>query len=108
MASWKYDKRPLNDAPFVYFCTELVSIEEEEDGINVSDAVKYGNNKNSDNNNNDNDKNKNKNNENFEGKMQSIYSYAKKVLDALDIKWGPAHLGNYANYARYDLKFMLA
>ena len=67
VASWKYDKRILNDAPFVYFCTELVSDEERENNIN-------------------------RNSENAD-KMQSIYAYAKRVLDALDVKWGPTHLG---------------
>jgi hypothetical protein len=33
---------------------------------------------------------KHKNNEN---KMQSIYEYSRKVLDALNVKWGPTHLG---------------
>lgn len=69
VASWKYDKRILNDAPFVYFCTELVSDEERENNINR-------NSKNAD-------------------KMQSVYAYAKRVLDALDVKWGPTHLGGY-------------
>ena len=27
--------------------------------------------------------------------MQSIYSYTKNVLNALDVKWGPAHIGTY-------------
>jgi hypothetical protein len=69
VASWKYDKRPVNDAPFVYYCTELISNEEEENEIK-----------------------KHKNNEN---KMQSIYKYSENVLDALNVKWGPTHLGKF-------------
>ena len=65
VASWKYDKRPINGAPFVYFCTELISREEEENSC-------YDNNNNDSNNGN---------------KMQSIYSYTKNVLNALDVKW---------------------
>ena len=67
VASWKYDKRKLNDAPFVYYCTELISKENEENEIN-----------------------KHINNDN---KMKSVYEYAVKVLNALEIKWGPTHLG---------------
>ena len=68
MASWKYDKRSLNDAPFVYYCTELISKENEENKVN-----EHSNNRN---------------------KMKSVYEYSKNVLEALDIKWGPTHLGD--------------
>jgi hypothetical protein len=27
--------------------------------------------------------------------MQSIYEYSKNVLDALNVKWGPTHLGKF-------------
>ena len=95
VASWKYDKRPINGAPFVYFCTELISREDEENTCSY-----HNNNNNNDNNNNDNinDKNNNNDNENDnnnKNKMQSIYSYTKNVLDALTVKWGPAHIGKY-------------
>ena len=75
MASWKYDKRKLNDAPFVYYCTELISRENEENEMN-----KHVDNSN---------------------KMQSVYEYAKNVLEALEIKWGPTHLGEWKDHLSY-------
>ena len=75
MASWKYDKRQLNNAPFVYYCTELISKENEENEVN-----KHINNGN---------------------KMKSVYEYAKNVLEALEIKWGPTHLGKQKHFIFY-------
>ena len=39
--------------------------------------------------------------------MQSIYSYTKNVLNALDVKWGPAHIGTYVSqYLRTNMPMM--
>ena len=94
VASWKYDKRPINGAPFVYFCTELISREDEENTCSYNDNNNNNINNKNNNNNNNNNNNKNNNNNN-NNKMQSIYSYTKNVLDALTVKWGPAHIGKY-------------
>ena len=102
MASWKYDKRPLNDAPFVYFCTELISNETDENNNNNNNKNKNRNNNKDDNNkenyeNNYNDNNDNNNNNN-NNKMMEIYQYTEKVLKALKFEWGPAHIGKNKKY----------
>lgn len=97
VASWKYDKRPINDAPFVYFCTELVCDEESENS-NYSNYLNKKINDNMNENIKDNNVNNNDNDnigdvdDNSINRMESIYAYASEVLDALDVKWGPAHI----------------
>jgi len=83
VASWKYDKRSINDAPFVYYCTELVCDEESENS-NYSNNLMNKMNRNANNDTSNDEKNVHR--------MQSIYAYACQVLDALEVKWGPAHI----------------
>jgi biotin carboxylase len=55
VAIWKYDKRELSGAPFVYYCTELVT--------ETNDCI-----------------------------SNLLIEYSTKVLDALGVKYGPAHI----------------
>jgi len=54
-ALWRYDKRSVNGAPFVYFGTEVIDALHNPSG-------------------------------------EKVCTYAKKALDALDIKWGLTHI----------------
>ena len=62
-ALWKYDKRAVNNAPFVYFATQLVPAA-----------------------NNDDDEGSNKDVE------EAVCNYVFNALDALDIRWGLSHV----------------
>lgn len=62
VAVWKYDKRPVNKAPFVYYSTEI--LQKDDVDVHVDDDV-------------------------F---VAMVLNYTTKVLDALDVKWGPCHL----------------
>eukprot|EP01041_Mallomonas_annulata_P013775 gene13775-29292_t len=62
VAIWKYDKRSINNAPFVYYCTELVT--------EYSDDI------------------------------SKLMDYTEKVLEALEVKWGPAHIEIKMDHSR--------
>jgi biotin carboxylase len=55
VAIWRYDKREVGRAPFVYFCTELIGVTRDKT-------------------------------------CNSLIEYAIKVLNALKVKYGPAHI----------------
>eukprot|EP00804_Cyclotella_cryptica_P016588 CCRYP_001928-RA/>CCRYP_001928-RA protein AED:0.04 eAED:0.04 QI:0/-1/0/1/-1/1/1/0/656 len=61
-ALWKYDKRAVNGAPFVYFATQLVGVVGE-DGNTEGKEVE-----------------------------QAVCNYVFKALDALGIRWGMNHI----------------
>lgn len=66
-AIWKYDKRPVNGAPFVYYATRLYSdehVEEAEDDNSSGDQANVG---------------------------QILYDYLSDCLTALQIDWGITH-----------------
>lgn len=68
VAIWKYDKRPANGAPFVYYATNLFD---------------------------DNSNNDDTNDDNSESSTETIcpmlYDYLNSCLHALDIRWGITH-----------------
>ncbi len=61
-ALWKYDKRPVNDAPFVYFATELIPAANNDDEGPNKDVE------------------------------EAVCNYVFDALDALDIRWGLSHV----------------
>jgi hypothetical protein len=61
-ALWRYDKRAVNDAPFVYFATQLVAAVNE-DGSTDGKEIE-----------------------------QAVCAYVFKALDALGIRWGLHHV----------------
>jgi hypothetical protein len=61
-ALWKYDKRAVNGAPFVYFATQLVDVAGE-DGNSEGNEVE-----------------------------QAVCTYVFKALEALGIRWGMHHV----------------
>jgi len=61
-ALWKYDKRAVNDAPFVYFATQLVPAANNDDEGSNKDVE------------------------------EAVCNYVFNALDALDIRWGISHV----------------
>ena len=77
-ALWRYDKRRLNDANFVYCATELV--DGDDDDTNKGDDY------------NDDDDNGNNEDENENGVGRIVCEYAMDALDALGVRWGLSHI----------------
>lgn len=61
-ALWKYDKRSVNDAPFVYFATQLIPAANNDDEASNKDVE------------------------------EAVCNYVFDALDALDIRWGLSHV----------------
>jgi hypothetical protein len=61
-ALWKYDKRAVNDAPFVYFATQLVPAASNDDKGSNKDVE------------------------------EAVCNYVFNALNALDIRWGVSHV----------------
>jgi hypothetical protein len=62
VAIWKYDKRPANGAPFVYYATKLFD-DNDDDGSSGEDPTI----------------------------CSALYAHLKSCLEALDIRWGITH-----------------
>jgi len=64
VATWRYDKRPLNEAPFVYFASELVDENDDND----------------------------EDDEEQEDEVAQVQDLAVRVCEALDMRYGPSHI----------------